>query len=382
MSFELLKSEIIDTGLCQGCELCVGSCKHIEMVNMHPTLKDYCILERDGIVCGKCYQVCPQVIQKEFEAKEILAIYSLRSKNSEILAKASSGGFVTTITKELLENQTLSEIVMVQKNDEFPIAESVADPNEIVKNAGAQYRRSGVLRRLVELTGETFNPIGIVGVSCEMRGAAKIEEAMNREILKIGLFCSSQIHPEKRCGCTLLGEAHSDAVRELKKSFLDGEIKFQEDMDLQDGKKCESCKQHCKHCLDFAAIYSDITAGEAGSIKGYTTVVAWTERGKEIVENAIKKGLFDIGEVNEEDLRMSIDLKAKRELLKFEQTPRQKVLDYITLQGPSTISNIAKQTGLDLKKTRYEALRLVQLMKLEMNTDSSMDEPVFSEICD
>ena len=279
MSYELLKLEIIDTGLCQGCELCVGSCKHIEMVDMLPALKDYCILERDGIDCGKCYQVCPQVIQKDFEAKEILAIYSLRSKNPEILAKASSRGFVTTITKELLENQTLSEIVMVQKNDEFPIAESVADPNEIVKNAGAQYRRSGVLRRLVELTGETFNPIGIVGVSCEMRGAAKIEEAMNREILKIGLFCSSQIHPEKRCGCTLLGEAHSDAVRELKKSFLNGELEFQED--LQDGKRCESCKQHCKHCLDFAAIYSDITAGEAGSIKGYTTVVAWTERGKE-----------------------------------------------------------------------------------------------------
>ena len=380
MSYELLKLEIIDTGLCQGCELCVGSCKHIEMVDMLPALKDYCILERDGIDCGKCYQVCPQVIQKDFEAKEILEIYSLRSKNPEILAKASSGGFVTTITKELLENQTLSEIVMVQKNDEFPIAESVADPNEIVKNAGAQYRRSGVLRRLVELTGETFNPIGIVGVSCEMRGAAKIEEAMNREILKIGLFCSSQIHPEKRCGCTLLGEAHSDAVRELKKSFLNGELEFQED--LQDGKRCESCKQHCKHCLDFAAIYSDITAGEAGSIKGYTTVVAWTERGKEIVENAIKKGLFDIGEVNKEDLIMSIDLKAKRELLKFEQTPRQKVLDYITLQGPSTISNIAKQTGLDLKKTRYEALRLVQLMKLEMDTDPSRDEPLFSEICD
>ncbi|MHA2324833.1 MAG: coenzyme F420 hydrogenase/dehydrogenase beta subunit N-terminal domain-containing protein [Promethearchaeota archaeon] len=123
MSYELLRSEIIDAGFCQGCGLCVGSCKHIEMDKMRPTLKDFCILERDGQGCGRCYQNCPQVIQKTFEDKEPLGIYSLRSKNPDILAKASSGGFVTTLTKELLENQTLSEIVMVQKKDEKPVAD-------------------------------------------------------------------------------------------------------------------------------------------------------------------------------------------------------------------------------------------------------------------
>ncbi|GAF90848.1 unnamed protein product, partial [marine sediment metagenome] len=96
MSFELLKSEVIDPGLCQGCRLCIGLCKHIELDNLRPTLKDYCILERNGQDCGKCYQSCPQVIQTKFEEKQPLAIYSLRSKSPEILAKASSGGFVTT----------------------------------------------------------------------------------------------------------------------------------------------------------------------------------------------------------------------------------------------------------------------------------------------
>jgi coenzyme F420-reducing hydrogenase beta subunit len=102
----LLKSEIIDAGLCQGCGLCAGSCKHIEMDVKRPKLKDYCILERDGEDCGKCYQTCPQVIQKKFKEKQPLAIYSLRTKNAEILSKASSGGFVTTFTRELLENKT------------------------------------------------------------------------------------------------------------------------------------------------------------------------------------------------------------------------------------------------------------------------------------
>jgi len=822
MSFELLREEIVDAGLCQGCGLCAGSCKHIEMDVKRPTLKDYCILERDGQDCGKCYQNCPQVIQKKFEEKQPLAIYSLRSKNPEILDKASSGGFVTTFTKELLENKKLKEVVMVQEEDEKPIAEIVSDPNEVVQKAGVVYGRSGVLQRLVELTGETFDPIGIVGVPCEMRGAAELEEEMNREILKIGLFCSSQMRTEQtdkglvcspccngcpsgvnaqgyislirqgkyqdavdlireknplpsicgrictnECehGCTLIGDDHPVAIRELKKfvteweiersknssktkvklnknakkvaiigsgpagltaayflrrmgyeptifektdqtggmlrfgvpqfrlpnyvldydvgriidsgvkivlnkslgpemsiddlkndgfeaifiatgqykprtlhlegedlpnvhvairflmdrkyrywenkeefkgktlgiigggpvavdvaqtalrlgaekvhlveimskeqlelvlrdipeneiefmeyhfttstskitqnkdeelvlncyntewgnpdksgrrpinkiegsdyeipvdsiviavgqavdfeqidaatnnklekernrikvnevtfetnipgvfaggdiinnskavaiaaiahgkeaaisidrylkgeSLMEGRYKivnsfftgpkkppkdyslkpetleeateeiswsfeeidkiFNEDMALQEARRCLSCNHFCSHCQDFPAIYSDLTAGEVGSKKGYTTVVVWTERGKKLVDEVIEKGLFKQGKVDEEQLKSAIYLKSKRELMNFEKTPRQQVLNYISLQGPSTITDISKQTGLEPKKARYEALRLVQLMELDMKADPNMEEPIFSIICD
>ncbi|MFX1312282.1 MAG: FAD-dependent oxidoreductase [Promethearchaeota archaeon] len=820
MSFELLREEIVDAGLCQGCGLCAGSCKHIEMEVRRPILKDYCILERDGQDCGKCYQNCPQVIQKKFKEKQPLAIYSLRSKDPVILNKASSGGFVTTFAKELLEKEILKEIVMVQEEDEKPTADIVSDPNEVVQKAGVIYGRSGVLQKLVKLTGETFDPIGIVGVPCEMRGAADLEENMNRNILKIGLFCSSQIRTEQtdkgivcspccngcpsgvnaqgyislirqgkyqeavdlireknplpsicgrictnECehGCTLIGDDHPVAIRELKKFVTEWEINqekkeklkpklkknakkvaiigsgpagltaayylrqmgyaptifektdqtggmlrfgvpqfrlpnyvldydvgriidsgvevilnkplgpemtiddlkndgfeaifiatgqykprtlhlegenlpnvhvairflmdrkyrywenkeefkgrtlgiigggpvavdvaqtalrlgaekvhlvdimskeqlelvlrdipenemelmeyhfttstskitqnkdkklvlnsykiewgkpdkngrkplnkiegsnyeipvdsiviavgqavdfeqidaatynrlekernkikvnevtfetnilgvfaggdiisnskavaiaaiahgkeaavsidrylkgenlmkgrykiqktfftgpkkppkdyslkpetldeateeinwsfeeidqmFNEDMALQEARRCLSCNHFCAHCQDFPAIYSDLTAGEVGSKNGYTTVVAWTQRGKELVEKAIENGLFEQGKVDEEELKKAINLKSKRELITFEKTPRQQVLDYITLQGSSTISDISKKVKLDPKKVRYEALRLVQLMELEMKVDPDIDEPIFSVIC-
>jgi len=821
MSFELLREEIVDAGLCQGCGLCAGSCKHIEMEVRRPTLKDYCILERDGQDCGRCYQNCPQVIQKKFKEKQPLAIYSLRSKDPKVLAKASSGGFVTTFAKELLENESLKEIIMVQEEDEKPTAEIVSDPNEVVQKAGVIYGRSGVLQRLVELTGETFDPIGIVGVPCEMRGAAELEEDMNREILKIGLFCSSQMRTEQtdkglicspccngcpsgvnaqgyislirqgkyqdavdlirernplpsicgrictnECehGCTLIGDDHPVAIRELKKFVTEWEIErskntskteakliknakkvaiigsgpagftaayflrrmgyaptifektdqtggmlrfgvpqfrlpnyvldydvgrivdsgvevvlnkplgpemsiddlkndgfeaifiatgqykprtlhlegedlpnvyvainflmdrkyrfwenkeefkgktlgiigggpvavdvaqtalrlgaekihlvdimseeqlelvikdipeneipfmeyhfttstskitqndkselilncyniewgapdetgrkplnklegsdyeipvdfiviavgqavdfeqidaatnkklekernkikvnevtfetnipgvfaggdiinnskavaiaaishgkeaaisidrylkgenliegrykkenaffigpkkppkdyslkpetleeateeinwtfeeidkiFNEDMALQEARRCLSCNHFCSHCQDFPAIYSDLTAGEVGSKEGYTTVIVWTERGKMLVDQAIEKGLFEQSEANEEEIKNAINLKSKRELMNFEKTPRQQVLDYISLQGPSTITDIVQQTGLNPKKVRYEALRLVQLMHLEMKAEPEMDEPLFSIIC-
>lgn len=821
MSFELLKSEIIDAGLCQGCGLCVGSCKHIEMEVRRPVLKDYCILEREGQDCGKCYQNCPQVIQKKFEKRKPKAIYSLRSKNPEILAKAASGGVVTTLAKSLLDNKELAEIVMVQEIEEKPEADIVSDPKEVVEKAGVVYGRSGVLEKLVKLVGETSEPVGIVGVPCEIRGAAELEEEMNREIFKFGLFCNSHMRTEltdkgivcspccngcpsgvnaqgyislirqgkyqeavdlirqnnplpsicgrictNECehGCTLIGDDHPVAIRELKKFVTEWEIEnstkarkkpkidknakkiaiigsgpagltaayylrqigyaptifektdktggmlrfgvpqfrlpnyvldydverivesgvkvvlnsplgpemtiedlkndgfeaifiatgqykprtlhlegedlpnvhvaisflmdrkyrywenneefkgktlgiigggpvavdvaqtalrlgaekvhlvdimseeqlelvlkdipdnemnfmkyhfktstskitqsedtklvlncyqiewgapdengrkalnkvegsdykipvdsiviavgqavdfdqidaatenklekernkikvnevtfetnisgvfaggdiinnskavaiaaiahgkeaaisidkylkgesltegrykkvnsfftgpkkppkdyslkpesleeatqeinwsfeeidqmFNEDMALQEARRCLSCNHFCSHCQDFPAIYSDLTAGEVGSQKGYTTVVVWTERGKEIVENAIESGLFEKGEVNEEELNKAINLKSKRELMIFEKTPRQQVFDYITNQGMGTISEIAKNLNLDPKKVRYEALRLTQMMKLEMKVDQGRDEPIFTLLCE
>ena len=139
MSFKLLESQIIDAGLCQGCGMCAGACKHIEMENLRPHLKDYCILERDGIDCGKCYQGCPQVIQIRFKEKRPMGIYSLRSKDLEILKRASSGGFITTIAKDLLEKKEVSEIVIVQNIDDKPIAESVSRPEDVVRLARRCY---------------------------------------------------------------------------------------------------------------------------------------------------------------------------------------------------------------------------------------------------
>lgn len=820
MSFELLRSEIIEAGLCQGCGLCAGYCKHIEMETLRPTLKDYCILEREGQDCGKCYQNCPQVLQKKFKELQPLGIYSLRSKDSEILEKASSGGFVTTITRQLLKDKELSEVVMVQNIDDLPKASRVTDPEDVVQKAGVVYGRSGVLEKLVEVTGDNLEPVGIVGVPCEIRGASEMGDEMNREILKIGLFCNSSMRTaetdrglvcspccggcpsgvnaqgyisliregkyleavdlirndnplpsicgricthECEHGCTLIGSDHPVAIRELKKFITEYEIKqdikknvkskkklgkrvaiigagpagltagyflslkgytptifektdhtggmlrygvpqfrlpdyvldydvemikkagveivfnkplgpdmtiedlkndgyeavfiatgqykprtlhlegeelpnvhvainflidrkyrdwqkqqefkgktigiigggavavdvaqtalrlgaekihlvdimnekdlelvlreipeeelkfmeyhfetsvskivkgegdnlvlksykiergeaddtgrrpinkvegsdyeikaeaiviavgqavdfnlidiatgnklkkehnkieidpitfetnipgvfaggdtithskavaiaaiahgkeaaisidrylngedlsegrymqnrmffegitrspkdyslkpesleeatediqwnfeeieamFTEDMALAEARRCLSCNHYCSHCQDFPAIYSDFTAGEVGSKQGFTTVVAWTERGKEIIEKSIAQGLFEEGSVNEDELKKAINLKSKREIEVLEKTPRQQVLDYVTLQGPTTISNISKTLNLETKKVRYEALRLVQLNQIEMNVEPGLEEPMFSPLCE
>ena len=165
-------------------------------------------------------------------------------------------------------------------------------------------------------------------------------------------------------------------------NFEEVEAMFNEEMALQEARRCLSCNKYCAHCQDFPAIYSDITAGEVGSEKGFTTVIAWTERGQEIVESAIKDGLFEEGKVDEGELKKAINLKSHRELLEFQKTPRQMILDYITLQGPNTISSLSEVLEMEPKKVRYETLRLVQQHKLEMKVESDYEEPIFNVMCE
>jgi len=171
-------------------------------------------------------------------------------------------------------------------------------------------------------------------------------------------------------------------TEEIQWSFDEIDKLFNEEMAIQEARRCLSCNHFCSHCQDFPAIYSDLTAGEVGSQKGFTTIVLWTKKGKEIVETAMKLGLFEQGNVNIDAVNKPIDLKSQRELLTFEKTPRQQVLNYITMQGPSTISEMDKNLKLDPKKVRYEALRLSQLMEIEMKIIPKRDEPIFALKCE
>jgi len=58
------------------------------------------------------------------------------------------------------------------------------------------------------------------------------------------------------------------------------------------------------------------------------------------------------------------------------------ILDYITLQGPNTISKVSKELDMEPKKVRYEALRLVQQHKLEMKVEPDYEEPLFTVMCE
>jgi len=286
MTFDLLKSEIIDVGLCEGCALCAGVCKHIEMVDLKPVISDYCIVNKEGLSCSRCYESCPQITHEELETKESpINIMALRTVDKKILEKAASGGFVTTLNKYLLDTEQVTQLIEVRDLGGIPEGEITSDPTKVHQYAGVAYGRSGSLQKLVEVLGVEHGQIGIVGVPCEIRGAAQLENQYKADIFKIGLFCNANIRSGERddegvvfspcrrmcpagvdasgyvnfirqgkfqeavdlvrdmnplpsvCGrvctheceynCTLIGTNHPIAIRELKKFITDWEMDLQ-----------------------------------------------------------------------------------------------------------------------------------------------------------
>lgn len=168
-----------------------------------------------------------------------------------------------------------------------------------------------------------------------------------------------------------------DATEDLWMNFKEIEGKFTEEMAINEAKRCLNCNHFCSHCQDFPAIFADVTAGEVGSEKGYTTVLVWNKKTQDIIHKMIESGLLEKGQVSQEAVDKAIDRKMKRELLEFELAPREKIYKYIMLNGPSRISKISEQIGMSPKDVRFHALRLSQMKRLQMIMNESDQEPIF-----
>jgi len=151
---------------------------------------------------------------------------------------------------------------------------------------------------------------------------------------------------------------------------------FTKELAISEANRCFTCNYYCTHCQDFAAVHADVTAGDIGSEKEFTTVVVWTEKGQQIVHDMIDKGLVTKGSVQKEAVDLAISKKMKRKIIEHAKTTRQKVENWITLNGPATISQLSKELDLEVKKVRYDALRLAQEKVLHMELLD--DEPLFS----
>ena len=157
---------------------------------------------------------------------------------------------------------------------------------------------------------EKLEKIAVVGTTCQMRGLslAMLGPMKNKKIadavkLKIGLFCMESFN-------------HDDLMKYLKENDVDPKIvtKFE----IKNGRfyawageerlhraKLNNVKAivrtGCLHCTDFASEYADVSVGNVGSPAGYSTVIIRDNKGKQILEAAIKSGLIEAEPIDDFD---------------------------------------------------------------------------------
>lgn len=342
--FEKLKNSVIDRGLCTGCGTCAGICRQnaikIELIDMEPLP----VLKGECINCGNCELICPGKTiplmelernvfgkQRTLEQpdlgvyKELGIGYAL---DKEIRKHGSSGGLVTAILIYAFKTKLIDAVIVAGFDKKKPIrtkaiiAKTVED---ILDASQSKYTVVPINKLLLEAAKDN-NRIGIVGLPCHIQALRKLE--VSRKDLKLsntisyifGLFCASQFYFEGTRhilaewgniqNINRIGKleyrgggwpGHMIAKDEFGEEKVIDRHQYMYHMLMPCYKK-----DRCEMCIDWSSELSDISFGDYWLSKdnsegGFTSYIIRSNRGKELFNGCIEKGIINAKEIKEGD---------------------------------------------------------------------------------
>jgi coenzyme F420 hydrogenase subunit beta len=123
--------------------------------------------------------------------------------------------------------------------------------------------------------------------------------------LSISLFCMHSFTYES------LGKIAAEAgvkLNEVSKMDIKGKFIFYkgdgEAPHIPIAKAEEYVRPPCRRCKDFISEHSDIAIGSIGTPRGWNTVLALTERGREFIEKALDEGLIEAEPLSEKGIKL------------------------------------------------------------------------------
>ncbi len=332
-SYKDLRREVWDTNRCCGCGACIAVCPADALIftpeeNSHPYNRIYCKEATDEVPCGACYEVCPRV--KMIQGRGLLGDYrSIVSAKAGIdIPQRQSGGAVTAILADALDNDLIDAVVTVSE-DRFtlkPQSVVITSSGELIAHAGSRYAwwvpllaalKTAVLER-------KCRKIAVIGLPCVTEAVAEMKASENdlvrpfaRSIrLVLGLFCTETFDYnhlvqgiiERRYQL----QPHDIRRLDMKMGFLitktDGET-----LTIPLKELNEAVRPGCRICTDLTARSADISAGSVGSDSGYTTLIIRSGAGEAFLQSAISSGALLIeGDVDEKAIESLAAKKAAR----------------------------------------------------------------------
>lgn len=323
ISFTDLIVDIVDKDSCVACGACEAACpvNVIKLENFVPTLVGECIY------CGICYSNCPRTDfdddaleetiygKTRNESQQLTGVYSevyaARAIPSDIQERAQDGGIVTAILSQFLEDGGDAVIVagLDKERSWLPEPNVARTRDEIVKAAGTKYTPSPTLVGLKKaVKEEKLGKVAVVGTPCQIRGLSRLTDGPMKNIryknsvdLKIGLFCMETFNYDSFI--EYLSENDVDPAKVTKFMIKNGRFfahAGEERIHRARLKKVKSLiRSCCSQCDDFTSEYADISVGNVGSPAGYSTVLVRTERGKTVLDSAIKAGIVEAGPIED-----------------------------------------------------------------------------------
>ncbi len=340
MSWEQLKQDTIDRGLCSGCGACVSICPqkqvHLQLGGVDPEMAGDCI---DG--CVLCNEVCPGALipkselegmvfgRKSNENEKPFGQYQehlvTHAQHQDVHHAGVAGGSVTALLLYALENGIIDGAIVAGYDETEPWkvkAKIVKTKEDLMKSVRSKYAICNIVSALGEAVDQGLKKIGIVALPCHTYALRKMQLHRNNRLASkiefiMGLYCLSQTYMDgteyiirERLGIPL-NEVDQISYRgRLGDPFGGGfwvKTKKGEEKSLQliahwgmvptifIGFQVERCLV----CLDHTCELADLSAGDVWGREeelketsefGWTGIFVRTEKGRKIFEGAIEAG--------------------------------------------------------------------------------------------
>ena len=308
-----LLTRVLETGKCTGCGSCVINCPF----GCLKLEKGKVSLIKECKACGSCAQVCPRYVfitakaedfvygrtenpQEEFGIYRRIAV--IQAKQSEIQKVGQNGGAVTAILVAALQSGLIDGAIVTGKSQEkpfLPVPLLATTAQEIVSSGGTKHTCSPSLMELPDVIKRKKIKIGFVGTPCQiqalrsmqLKGTKKFSEPIK---YLVGLMCSEcfdyQGLMETHIKCKLGINLNEITKMEIKGKMLITTTAGTTAIPLADIKPY--VKPTCSRCEDFSSELADVSMGGLG-LENWTVTIVRTEKGEELVENAVKTGFIE-----------------------------------------------------------------------------------------
>jgi len=342
-SQKFLKRSVLDEGLCTGCGACAGLCPYQVIYHDRTVQLHQCDLEN-----GKCYAFCPRTATDFTALRELLfeqndltpeigavkGYYFSQATDPKLRKIAQHGATVTALLELALAEGLIDFAIVSSRDQEFmQNGAIVSDRGVLRKKAGSKFTVSPTVEAFNQLVTEDKRNIGVVATPCQALALAKMKlvkednPRIDQLKLVVGLYCGWTLSAEKYT--KLLLEKNIDLASIVGMDIPAGKNILE--LFTIDGAKSipfdevQNCiREACLYCLDSTAEYADVSVGSARFAGNWEDVRQWnqlivrTEKGRELIELAIKKGVLEVREAPAESLKELKDaaVKKKKEALK------------------------------------------------------------------
>ncbi|KJR95935.1 MAG: hypothetical protein VR68_07745 [Peptococcaceae bacterium BRH_c4a] len=313
-----LKRDIIDRGLCSSCGMCVGLCPYIKTAGDMVRVINPC-----GLAEGACYSVCPKVSldlremdlavfgrEREDQALGVVReIYFARAGENRA-AKAQYGGVASALAAFALKEGMVTGMALAGGGVLCPRPVLARTVDEVNGCAGSKYTAVPSLAVLNRALREGMSGLGLVGRPCQIAAARKAQagnlagdQFSNPQAvgMALGLFCFWSLSPD----------FYRFAFRRVK-----GEEMVRMDIPLE-GPVVETnsgncrwqleeirpfIKKPCSLCFDSTSEWADLSVGSTEFDPSWNTLIVRSDKGRELVDLALRRGAIEIAQYPEERL--------------------------------------------------------------------------------